>query len=177
MRCFSHVLHHLCLVAFTGSTAVGHKIHEYAAQSNLKKVSLELGGKSPLIVLDDADLEQALAAAHVGLFLNQGQCCCAGSRIYVQEGIYDEFVEKAVERANAIKLGAYTEEKVEQGPQVDDIQFKRVMGYIEDGKKEGATVATGGDRHGDKGYFVQPTVFTSEWRLSFCVKILCFIYY
>jgi aldehyde dehydrogenase (NAD+) len=147
-------------VAFTGSTAVGHKIQQFAAESNLKKVSLELGGKSPLIIFDDADLEQALNTAHVGLFLNQGQCCCASSRLFVQEGIYDRFVEGAVQRAKAIKVGAHTEKDVEQGPQVDDIQFQKVMGYIEKGKAEGATVMTGGGRHGTKGYFIQPTVFT-----------------
>jgi aldehyde dehydrogenase (NAD+) len=148
-------------VAFTGSTAVGKKIQEYAASSNLKKVSLELGGKSPLIVFDDADIEQALTAAHIGLFLNQGQCCCAGSRIFVQEGIYDEFVKASVERARQIKMGAWNEKGAVQGPQVDEIQFKRVMGYIDSGKNDGAHVATGGDRHGNKGYFVQPTVFTN----------------
>lgn len=152
-------------VAFTGSTAVGKKIEQYAA-ANLKRVSLELGGKSPLLIFDDADPEQALAAAHVGLFLNQGQCCCAGSRIFVQEGIYDKFVKAAVKKAEEIKLGAYNEKGAEQGPQVDDIQFKRVMGYIESGKAEGATVATGGSRHGSKGYFVQPTVFTGRYRLD-----------
>jgi len=147
-------------IAFTGSTAVGFKISQYAAESNLKKVSLELGGKSPMIVLDDADIDEAVEVAHVGLFLNQGQCCCAGSRLYVQEGIYDKFVCAAVKKAEAIKIGAYNEACVEQGPQVDEIQFKKVMNYIESGKAEGAKVATGGGRHGDKGYFVQPTVFT-----------------
>ena len=148
-------------VAFTGSTAVGHKILEMAAKSNLKKVSLELGGKSPLIVLDDADIDLAINTAHVGLFLNQGQCCCAGSRIFVQDTIYDKFVAAATKKAASIKIGGYTDEGAEQGPQVDDIQFKRVMGYIEKGKQEGATVALGGGRHGNKGYFVQPTVFTN----------------
>jgi aldehyde dehydrogenase (NAD+) len=146
-------------IAFTGSTAVGKKIQE-ASAGNLKKVTLELGGKSPLIIFDDADMETALANAHVGLFLNQGQCCCAGSRIYVQEGIYDKFVAASIERAQSIKMGAYNEKGAVQGPQVDEIQFKRVIGYIEAGKNEGATVATGGERHGSKGYFVQPTVFT-----------------
>lgn len=147
-------------VAFTGSTAVGHLIEKMAAESNLKRVTLELGGKSPVIVCDDADLDVAVDACHVGLFLNQGQCCCAGSRIFVHQGVYDKFVEKVVAKAKAIKVGAYNESGSEQGPQVDDIQFKRVMGYIEKGKEEGATVATGGERHGDQGYFVQPTVFT-----------------
>jgi aldehyde dehydrogenase (NAD+) len=113
-----------------------------------------------MIVCDDADLDTAVSLAHVGLFLNQGQCCCAGSRVFVQEGIYDKFVAAAVNKATAVKIGAYTEKNVEQGPQVDDIQFRAVLGYIEKGKDEGATVATGGGRHGTKGYFVQPTVFT-----------------
>lgn len=146
-------------IAFTGSTAVGKKIQE-ASAGNLKKVTLELGGKSPLIIFDDADIETALTSAHIGLFLNQGQCCVASSRIFVQEGIHDAFVKASVERARAIKMGAYNEKGAVQGPQVDEIQFKRVVGYIETGKKEGAHVATGGDRHGSTGYFVQPTVFT-----------------
>lgn len=160
-------------VAFTGSTAVGHKISQYAAESNLKRVSLELGGKSAMIVFDDADVDLAVSTAHVGLFLNQGQCCCASSRIFVQESIYDNFVEAAVNRVKAIKVGAFTEKNVEQGPQVDDLQFAKVMGYIDKGKAEGATVKTGGDRHGDKGYFVQPTVFAGNhaWDFSFlCVS-------
>jgi len=147
-------------IAFTGSTAVGHKIQQYSAESNLKRVALELGGKSPMIVLDDADVDLAVSAAHVGLFLNQGQCCCAGSRLFVQEGIHDKFVAAAVKKAKEIKIGAYNEQKVEQGPQVDRLQFDRVMGYIDAGKAEGATVTLGGNRHGQKGYFVQPTVFT-----------------
>ncbi|KAL7567530.1 hypothetical protein ACA910_009537 [Epithemia clementina (nom. ined.)] len=149
-------------VAFTGSTAVGHKIQQYAAESNLKTVSLELGGKSPMIVLDDANLEEAVSVANMSLFLNHGQCCCAGSRLYVQESIYDQFVAAAIAKAQAIKVGGAFEGDgdFDQGPQVDDIQFQRVMGYIEKGKKEGATVATGGERHGSKGYFIQPTVFT-----------------
>lgn len=151
---------HVEKIAFTGSTATGYKISQYAAESNLKRVSLELGGKSPLIVLDDADIEEAVTTAHVGLFLNQGQCCCAGSRLYVQDGVYDAFVAAAKKKAQSIRVGAYTEKNVEQGPQVDDLQFKKVMNYIESGKQEGAKVALGGGRHGDKGYFVQPTIFT-----------------
>jgi aldehyde dehydrogenase (NAD+) len=147
-------------IAFTGSTPVGHLIQQYAAESNLKKVSLELGGKSAMIILDDADIENAVNSAHVGLFLNQGQCCCASSRLFVQEGIYDKFVEAAVAKVKAMKIGSYTDANVDQGPLVDDIQFKRVLGYIEKGKAEGANCITGGDRHGDKGYFVQPTIFT-----------------
>lgn len=149
-------------VAFTGSTAVGRKISEYAA-TNLKNVSLELGGKSPMVVLDDADVQQAVETAHVALFLNQGQCCCAGSRLLVQEGIYDKFVAAMVEKVKGTNVGAYTEIEIHQGPQVDRIQFKKVLSYIEKGKEEGATVLTGGGRHGDKGYFVQPTIFTGMY--------------
>jgi aldehyde dehydrogenase (NAD+) len=146
-------------VAFTGSTAVGKLIQKCSAESNLKKVTLELGGKSPLIVCDDADLDQAAMAAHIGLFLNQGQCCCASSRLFVQEGIYDAFVAKVVAHARSLKAGSQFDDDTTHGPQVDDLQFNRVMGYIESGKKEGAKVLCGGDRLGSKGYFIQPTVF------------------
>lgn len=145
-------------VAFTGSTAVGRLVAKAAADSNLKKVSLELGGKSALIVCDDADLDQALGAAHVGLFLNAGQCCCASSRLYVQDGVYDEFVAKAAAAAAARTLGNPTS-GAEQGPQVDDIQFRRILEYIDAGKAEGATLVTGGKRHGSNGYYIEPTVF------------------
>jgi len=147
-------------VAFTGSTAVGQKICQYATESNMKRVSLELGGKSPLIILDDADLENAVNVAHIGLFLNQGQCCCAGSRIYVQDTIYDRFVSEAIKKAQAIKIGPFDGQNVEQGPQVDILQFQRVLNFIESGKTEGANVALGGGRHGTSGYYVQPTIFT-----------------
>jgi len=146
-------------IAFTGSTAIGHKIEQFAAESNLKRVSLELGGKSPLIVMPDADLDQALAAAHVGLFLNQGQCCCASSRLFVHEDIYDTFVEKASAQARARKVLHPSHAECEQGPQVDKIQFDRIMGYIESGKQQGARVVAGGERHGEKGFYIQPTVF------------------
>ena len=145
-------------VAFTGSTAVGHKIVQYSAETNLKRVTLELGGKSPLIICDDADLEQAADAAQIGLFLNHGQCCCASSRIFVDEKIYDAFVEMCIQRAKTITLG--TEEGKFQGPQVDNKQFNTVMGYIKSGKEEGAKCVLGGNRHGSKGYFIEPTIFT-----------------
>jgi len=147
-------------VAFTGSSAVGHKIMEYSARSNLKRVSLELGGKSPLIVMPDADIEQAVGAAHIGLFLNMGQCCCASSRLYVHADIYDKFCAVAVEKAKEWKVGPQFDQSSLHGPQVDKIQFDKVMEYIEKGKKEGATCAAGGAQHGEKGYFIQPTVFT-----------------
>jgi len=147
-------------IAFTGSTAVGKLIQQYAGQSNLKNVSLELGGKSPLVICEDADLEQAATAAHIGLFVNQGQVCCASSRIFVQDTIYDKFLAKIMELTSKVKIGDQFTPGITQGPQIDKIQFDKVLGYIETGKREGATCQTGGARHGSKGYFVQPTVFT-----------------
>jgi aldehyde dehydrogenase (NAD+) len=146
-------------VAFTGSTEVGQLIMEAAAKSNLKRITLELGGKSPNIVFADTDLDEAVEGAHFGLFFNHGQCCCAGSRVFVEEKIYDEFVEKSGARAKRRTVGDPFDPKTEQGPQVDQIQFDKVMGYIESGRKEGAKLVCGGDRVGDRGYFVAPTVF------------------
>src|SRR5580658_3634460 len=146
-------------VAFTGSTEVGHLIMEAAAQTNLKRVTLELGGKSPNIVFADADMDQAIEGSHFALFFNQGQCCCAGSRTFVEEKAYDEFVEKSVARARKRTVGNPFAPTTEQGPQVDDAQFDKVMGYIDSGRSEGAKLVCGGDRVGDRGYFVQPTVF------------------
>ena len=146
-------------VAFTGSTEVGHLIMEAAAQTNLKRVTLELGGKSPNIVFADADMDAAIEGSHFALFFNQGQCCCAGSRLFVEERAYDEFVERSAARAKSRTVGDPFDPKTEQGPQVDDVQFEKVMSYIESGKKEGARLVTGGNRAGDRGYFVQPTVF------------------
>ncbi|KAL4999216.1 aldehyde dehydrogenase [Aspergillus recurvatus] len=147
-------------VAFTGSTLVGRTILQAAAKSNLKKVTLELGGKSPNIVFDDADIDNAISWANFGIFFNHGQCCCAGSRILVQEGIYDKFVARFKERAAQNKVGNPFEQDTFQGPQVSQLQFDRIMEYINHGKQAGATVAIGGDRHGQEGYFIQPTVFT-----------------
>src|SRR5206468_803033 len=146
-------------VAFTGSTEVGHLIMEAAAKSNLKRITLELGGKSPNIVFADADLDQAVEGAHFALFFNQGQCCCAGSRLFVEEKVYDQFVDKSVARAKKRKVGDPFAADTEQGPQVDKDQFNKVMSYIEAGKREGAKLLTGGARAGDRGFFVEPTVF------------------
>jgi aldehyde dehydrogenase (NAD+) len=146
-------------VAFTGSTEVGHLIMEAAAKSNLKRVTLELGGKSPNIVFADTDLDEAVEGAHFGLFFNHGQCCCAGSRVFVEEKIYDKFVEKSGARARKRTVGDPFDPKTEQGPQIDDIQFEKVMSYIQSGRQEGAKLVCGGDRVGDRGYFIQPTVF------------------
>jgi len=149
---------HVDKVAFTGSTAVGHKIMEAAAQSNLKKCSLELGGKSAAIVCADADIDQAVREAHFALFFNQGQVCCAASRLYVHESVYDEFVQKSVALAKKRTVGdPFTD--VEQGPQVNESQFKKVLNYIDIGIREGAELLTGGKAASDIGYYVQPTVF------------------
>jgi aldehyde dehydrogenase (NAD+) len=146
-------------VAFTGSTEVGHLIMEAAAQTNLKRVTLELGGKSPNIVFADADMDKAIEGSHFALFFNQGQCCCAGSRLFVERKAYDEFVDRSVDRAKRRTVGDPFSPNTEQGPQVDQDQFNKVMSYIESGKREGASLKCGGDRVGDKGYFVAPTVF------------------
>uniref|UniRef100_V9KLJ0 aldehyde dehydrogenase (NAD(+)) n=1 Tax=Callorhinchus milii TaxID=7868 RepID=V9KLJ0_CALMI len=146
-------------VAFTGSTEVGQLIQQAAGKSNVKKVTLELGGKSPNIILSDVDLDSAVEEAHFALFFNQGQCCCAGSRLYVQDSIYDEFVEKSVERAKRRTVGDPFDPKNEQGPQVDEEQFGKILGYISVGKREGAKLLCGGGAAADRGYFIQPTVF------------------
>merc|ERR1719219_2716856 len=145
-------------VAFTGSTEVG-KIIQRGAADNLKRVTLELGGKSPNIILKDCDMAAAVEAAHFGLFFNMGQCCCAGSRIMVEAEVYDEFVERSVERAKNRTIGDPFDMNNEQGPQVDQEQMETILGYVESGKQDGAKLLTGGARHGDKGFFVQPTVF------------------
>jgi aldehyde dehydrogenase (NAD+) len=148
-------------VAFTGSTEVGRLIMEAAARSNLKRITLELGGKSPNIIFEDTDLDAAVEGAHMGLFVNQGQSCCAGSRVFVEETIYDAFVEKSVARARKRVVGDPFDHRTNQGPQVDQTQFDKVLGYIDSGVREGATLAFGGERVGDRGYFLQPTVFAN----------------
>ncbi|KAI9885681.1 MAG: Double-strand break repair protein mre11a [Watsoniomyces obsoletus] len=148
-------------IAFTGSTMVGRQIMKAAASSNLKKVTLELGGKSPNIVFKDANIDNAISWVNFGIFFNHGQCCCAGSRIYVQEEIYDEFIERFRQRTQANKVGDPFAEGTFQGPQVSQVQFDRIMGYIDEGKKEGAKIEVGGERHGNEGYFIQPTIFSN----------------
>lgn len=145
-------------VAFTGSTEVGQIIMRNAADT-LKRVTLELGGKSPNIVFADADLDAAVDGAMLGLFLNQGQCCCAGSRLFVEDKVYDAMVDRMADATNKRVLGDPFDPKTQQGPQVDKAQFDRVMGFIESGKEQGARCVSGGERHGDKGYFIRPTIF------------------
>jgi phenylacetaldehyde dehydrogenase len=146
-------------VAFTGSTEVGRLIVK-AAAGNLKKVSLELGGKSPNVVYADADLEGAIAGAANGIFFNHGQCCNAGSRLYVQKQIFDEVVSGVADAAKSIKIAPGTDPDAQMGPLISDEQFGKVLGYIDSGREDGAKAVTGGERSGDRGYFVQPTVLT-----------------
>lgn len=147
-------------IAFTGETRTGQIVMTAAAQSNLKRVSLELGGKSPNIVFADTDLDAAVEGAYFGLFFNQGQCCCAGSRLFVEEKICDEFVNKLLARAKSQRLGDPLDPETTQGPQVSQEQFDRIMGYIESGRQEGAKLLIGGQRFGNCGYFIEPTIFT-----------------
>ncbi len=147
-------------IAFTGSTEVG-KLIVQAAAGNLKKVSLELGGKSPNVVFQDADLNASIAGASLGIFFNHGQCCCAGSRLYVEEKAFDEVVEGVAAEASKIRLGPGVEPTTDMGPLVSEEQLNRVCGYLESGLAEGAKAVAGGGRHGDKGYFVKPTVLVN----------------
>jgi len=147
-------------VAFTGSTFVGRQVMKAAADSNLKKVSLELGGKSPNIIFPDADLASAVHWASFGIFFNHGQCCCAGSRVFIHEDIYDAFVKAFTEEANKLVLGDPLDTKTQHGPLVDKLQFDRVLGYIEKGKNEGAVCSFGGTQFGTEGFYVRPTLFT-----------------
>jgi phenylacetaldehyde dehydrogenase len=147
-------------IAFTGSTEVG-KLILHAAAGNLKKVSLELGGKSPNVVFGDVDVEAAIAGSASAIFFNHGQCCCAGSRLYVEEKIFDRVVEGVADRAGKINVGSGMEDSTDMGPLVSEEQLNRVCGYLDAGFSEGAKAVTGGSRHGDKGYFVKPTVLVN----------------
>ncbi|XP_021741567.1 aldehyde dehydrogenase family 2 member C4-like [Chenopodium quinoa] len=147
-------------ISFTGSAEVGRLIMQAAATSNLKPVSLELGGKSPLIIFDDADVDVAAELALQGCMFNKGEICVASTRILVQEGIYEEVSKKLTEKAKSWVVGDPFDPKVQQGPQVDKKQFERVLSYIRKGKEEGAELLVGGDRHGEKGYYIFPTIFS-----------------
>ncbi|NUN95645.1 MAG: aldehyde dehydrogenase family protein, partial [Candidatus Omnitrophica bacterium] len=148
-------------VAFTGSTEVGRLIMEMAAKSNLKKVTLELGGKAPNIVLPDADLDAAVKGAVTGIFFNQGEVCCAGSRLFVEDSIHDEFLNRLKKHAESIQVGNPLDPNTQMGAQVSEEQLERILGYCESGKKDGAKVLTGGERNtaAGSGYFMKPTIF------------------
>ncbi|MCO5597197.1 hypothetical protein L7F22_051273 [Adiantum nelumboides] len=154
-------------VAFTGSTVTGKKVAVAAATSNLKRTTLELGGKSPAVVFEDADLEQAAHWVTNGILFNMGQDCAASSRLLVQKSIHDDFVARLVRNFEAHQIGDPFDDKTTQGPQVSEMQYKKILGLIRSGKEQGATVATGGDtvqfaagHEYNGGYFVRPTIFT-----------------
>ncbi|WP_333815959.1 aldehyde dehydrogenase family protein [Tabrizicola sp.] len=155
-------------VTFTGSPVVGRQILQGSA-GNLKRVTLELGGKSANIIFPDADVDAAVRAAGSGIFFNTGQVCSAGSRILVHESIHDEVAEKLAARAKGMRLGNPQETGTSMGPVVSEVQMNRILNYIEVGRQEGAQIVTGGARHGDRGYFIEPTVFAGvrhEMRIS-----------
>jgi phenylacetaldehyde dehydrogenase len=147
-------------VAFTGSTEVG-KLIVHAAAGNLKKVSLELGGKSPNVIYADADLETAIPGAANGIFFNHGQCCNAGSRLFIQKEVFDDVVAGVAEIGQSIKLAPGTDPDSQMGPLISDEQFEKVLGYMDSGRTAGAEAVIGGSRQGDRGYFVQPTILTN----------------
>jgi phenylacetaldehyde dehydrogenase len=150
-------------IAFTGSTSVGKEILR-ACAGNLKRVTLELGGKSPVIIFSDAALEPATEIAARGIFMNSGQVCAAGSRLFVHEKVFDQVVDGVVARAKKLKLGPGTDAATEIGPVVSDVQRKRVMGYIESGRNDGAKVLAGGTAPAGDGYYVEPTVLAETTR-------------
>jgi aldehyde dehydrogenase (NAD+) len=155
-------------VTFTGSPVGGRQILQGAA-GNLKRVTLELGGKSANIIFPDADIDAACRAAASGIFFNTGQVCSAGSRILVHESIHDEVVDRLTSRAKAMRIGDPLEPTTSMGPVVSETQMQRILNYIEIGRQEGAALVTGGNRRGDAGYFVEPTVFAKvkhEMRIS-----------
>ena len=147
-------------IAFTGSTEVG-KLIVHAATGNLKKVSLELGGKSPNVVFKDSDLDGAIGGSASAIFFNQGQTCCAGSRLYVERAVYDQVVEGVANKAKKIRVGSGMDASTQMGPLVSEEQLNRVCNYLDIGEKEGAKAVAGGKKLGDKGYFVEPTVLTN----------------
>jgi phenylacetaldehyde dehydrogenase len=147
-------------IAFTGSTEVG-KLIVHAATGNLKKVSLELGGKSPNVIFKDADLDTAIPGAASAIFFNQGQCCCAGSRLYVEKSIFDRVAEGVAAHAKKIKVGPGLDPETQMGPLVSQEQLDRVCSYLESGFTEGATALAGGQKTGGNGYFVEPTVLVN----------------
>ncbi|XP_043284666.1 retinal dehydrogenase 1-like [Venturia canescens] len=148
-------------IAFTGSTEIGHKILSVAGKTNLKKVTLELGGKSPLVVFEDADVAHAALLAHYALYFNAGQVCIAASRTFVHSKIYDEFVKHSKELIRKIKVGDPFDATTTQGPQVDKDTYEKILSMIESGKKEGACLELGGKPLDSTGFFIEPTLFTN----------------
>jgi len=147
-------------VSFTGSTLVGRKVMQASSETNLKKVHLELGGKSPQIVFDDCDFEKTLDWVICSCFFNSSQCCTAGSRLLIQEGIYDKFVKAVAERMKTMQVGPSEKDGCYYGPLINKRQFERVLGYIKQAETEKLDLVLGGKRLHDKGYFIEPTLYT-----------------
>ena len=145
-------------IAFTGGSATGRIIMQ-AASKNLKRISLELGGKSPNIVFADSDIDSAVDGAMTGIFFNQGEVCCAGSRLFIEKSIHEEFIDKLSNKAANMRVGNPEDTGTQMGAQVSKEQFDKILGYIETGKQEGAKLVTGGERCGERGYFIKPTIF------------------
>ena len=145
-------------IAFTGGSATGRIIMQ-AASKNLKRISLELGGKSPNIVFADSDIDSAVDGAMTGIFFNQGEVCCAGSRLFIEKSIHEEFIDKLSNKAANMRVGNPEDTGTQMGAQVSKEQFDKILGYIETGKQEGAKLVTGGERCGERGYFIMPTIF------------------
>ena len=155
-------------IAFTGELATA-KIIQRAAAETMKRLTFELGGKSPNVIFADADLDAAVQGAHFALYFNQGQCCCAGSRLYIEQKVYDEVIDRIADKNRSTKIGDPFDPETQQGPQVDKAQFDKILKYVEYGKQDGANCVTGGKRHGNKGYFVEPTLFagvTDDMRIA-----------
>lgn len=155
-------------VAFTGELATA-KIIQREATETMKRLTFELGGKSPNVIFADSDLDAAAQGAHFAIYFNQGQCCCAGSRLFVEDKVHDEVIDRLKDMNDSRKLGDPFDLDTEQGPQVDQAQFDKILQYVDYGKEDGATCVTGGKRHGDQGYYVEPTLFTNvtdEMRIA-----------
>jgi aldehyde dehydrogenase (NAD+) len=155
-------------IAFTGEGTTA-RIIQKAAAASMKRLTFELGGKSPNVIFADADLDAAVQGAHFALYFNQGQCCCAGSRLFVEQKVYDEVVDRIADKSKSVKVGDPFDPETNQGPQVDQAQFDKILKYVDYGKADGAKCVTGGKRVGDKGYFVEPTLFanvTDDMRIA-----------
>ncbi len=146
-------------IAFTGEGSTAQIIQREATDT-MKRLTFELGGKSPNVVFADADLDAAAAGAHFALYFNQGQCCCAGSRLFVEDSVHDELIDRLMEQNDNRRLGDPFDFETEQGPQIDQAQFDKILKYVDYGKEDGAQCVSGGKRFGDQGYFVEPTLFT-----------------
>lgn len=146
-------------ISFTGSTRAGKMIMEAAGKSNMKRVCVEMGGKNPAVVFDDADLEPAVDSVVASMQFNSGQICVSNSRVYVQRGVFDQFLERFTNKFTDVKMGDPLDTDTRFGPQVDKAQFDNILSFIDEAKSEGAELVAGGARATAKGYFIQPTVF------------------